>query len=85
MNGVDAKKQLAADLLKLKALEKISESLERIANFLEATTVAESLERISDVATHKHLKVHVSNEPDPLEGVQSSIKIVELNKKRRAF
>ena len=78
MNGVDARKQRVI-------LEKISESLERIANFLEETTVPESFERISDVATHKHLKVHVSNEPDPLEGVQSSIKIVELNKKRRAF
>ena len=78
MNGVDARKQRVI-------LQEISDSLNRIANFLEETTVAESLERISDVATSKHLKVHVSNEPDPLEGVQSSIKIVELNKKRRAF
>ena len=78
MNGVDARKQRII-------LQEISDSLNRIADFLEETTVAESLERISDVDTHKHLKVHVSNEPDPLEGVQSSIKIVELNKKRRAF
>ena len=78
MNGVDARKQRVI-------LQEISDSLNRIENFLEETTAAESLERISDVATHKHLKVHVSNEPDPLEGVQSSIKIVELNKKRRAF
>ena len=55
MNGVDAKKQLAADLLKVKALEKISESLERIANFLEETTVPESLERISDIATQNQI------------------------------
>ena len=32
-------------------LQEISDSLNRIANFLEETTAAESLERISDVAT----------------------------------
>jgi len=78
MDPVTARKQRVI-------LQEISDSLNRIANFLEETTAAESLERISDVATSEHLKVHVSNEPHPLEGVQSSIKIVELNKKRRAF
>jgi len=74
MNGVDARKQRVI-------LQEISDSLNRIANFLEETTVAESLERISDVATHKHLKVHVSNEPDPLEGVQSTFKTVDYTVK----
>ena len=35
-------------------LQEISDSLNRIANFLEETTLAESLERISDVATKEH-------------------------------
>ena len=54
MNGIDARKQRVI-------LQEISDSLNRIANFLE----------------DKHLKVYVSNEPHPLEGVQSTFKTVD--------
>ena len=73
MDPVTARKQRVI-------LQEISDSLNRIANFLEETTAAESLERISDVATSEHLKVHVSNEPHPFVGVQSTLKVADLNK-----
>ena len=40
--------------------------------------INDNLEKIALALTDYHVKVHVSNEPHPLEGVQNTLKIIDL-------
>tara|TARA_R100001443_G_C3303819_1_gene166008 strand:+ start:161 stop:358 length:198 start_codon:yes stop_codon:yes gene_type:complete len=42
--------------------------------------INDNLEKIALVLTDYHVKVHVANEPHPFEGVQSTLKVADLNK-----